>query len=506
MKKGFSLIELLAVIIIIGIVGLITTPIISGVLRESRKGAFEDSVYNVIKAVDLDKADSGFNINRVYTVTNGAISPHLEVKGSVNGTGTIKLDEDGNVQLILEYDLWCATKEYESKTVVIRSAPCIPNSDTSGANSPWLLSNMIPVRWDGTKWVKADRRNPAATPWYSYGQTAGTRNWANAVLVGETGTYSRDYYESDAAIDREVVAADILAHLVWIPRFNYAIPSGAGARAISINFEEGVPNAATGNGVGTSFKTHPAFTFGDKELTGFWFGKFETTGTLTNMTILPSIASLRSNALINVYQSVNELALPDNVYGFITSRVDMRITKNTEWGAVTYLTNSLYGKNATLWKNPSTTYLTGCAGTTATASGAAGCSHYYTSANGQQASTTGNIYGIYDMAGGAFDFVMGNYLDVPSQSGINMLPNIKYYNKYTTTNASTACNNQICLGHSLSETSGWYSGTTNFLTYTNPWMLRGNVSNINTASQFAFDNYNGASASNVGFRLTVSNK
>jgi prepilin-type N-terminal cleavage/methylation domain-containing protein len=506
MKKGFSLIELLAVIVIIGIVGLITTPIISGVLTKSKEGAFEDSVYNVIKAVDLDKADSGFNINRIYTVTNGVVSPHLEVKGSVNGSGTIMLDEDGNIYLMIEYDLWCATKEYESKTVVINPAPCIPNSDTSGANSPWLLSNMIPVKWDGSKWIKADRRNPAASPWYQYGTTVGTRNWANAVLVKETGINTRDYYESDAAIDREVVDSDILGHFVWIPRFNYAIPSGTGARAININFEEGVPSLATGNGVGTNYKTHPAFTFGDKELTGFWMAKFETTGDLDNMTMKPGLSSITSNAFINIYQKVTELALSNNDYGFVTARVDFRLTKNSEWGAVTYLTNSVYGKNATLWKNPSTTYITGCAGTSATASGSSGCSYQYNTANGVQASTTGNIYGIYDMAGGSYDLVMGNYLDVSGQSGMNMFPNIKYYNKYTTTNVSTACNNAICLGHALSETSGWYSGTEEFLNYDNPWMIRGSVSSVNIASQYSYDRYTAASQANVGFRLTFSNK
>jgi prepilin-type N-terminal cleavage/methylation domain-containing protein len=505
MKKGFTLIELLAVIVIIGVVAMITSPIMVGVLEHSSKGAFEDSVYGLIKSVDLDKAESGFNINRVYTITNGNISPALETKNKINGDGIIKLDEDGNIELSIEYDKWCATKEYSSKTVEIDPAPCITNADPTNANSPWLLSNMIPVRWNGTNWVKADKRNPEGTEWYDYS----VRQWANAVVVRESGVETRDYYESDTAIGDVIYDVDILGHFVWIPRFNYTIPTGTGARTITINFEQGVPTKSNGDGIGSAssdYLTHPAFTFGDKELIGFWFAKFETTGNLTNMTIKPGVGALVNNAFVNIYNGVRELSLANNAYGFIPSRVDIRIAKNNEWGAVSYLTNSIYGKNATLWKNPSTTYLTGCAGTTATAAGSIGCAHHYNSANGVQASTTGNIYGVYDMAGGAYDLVMGNYLEVPGSSGLNQFPDDKYFNKYTTTTAATACNFNPCYGQALSDTSGWYSGATSFITYDNPWLLRGNVSSINIASQYSFNSYNGGTAANTGFRLSISNK
>lgn len=505
MKKGFTLIELLAVIVIIGIVAMITSPIMIGVLERSSKGAFEDSVYGLIKSVDLDKAENGFNINRVYTINNGSISPTLETKNKINGDGIIKLDEDGNIELSIQYDKWCATKDYSSKTVVLKPAPCIPNADPTSANSPWLLSNMIPVRWNGTNWVKADKRNPEGTEWYDYN----VKQWANAVVVVEAGTRTRDYYQSDAAIGQVVDNNDILGHFVWIPRFNYTIPTGTGARSIIINFEEGVPDKSNGDGLGSAgsdYLTHPAFTFGDKELIGFWMGKFETTGTLSAMTIKPSVAALVNNAFVNIYNEVKELALTNNEYGFVSSKVDIRISKNNEWGAVTYLTNSMYGKNATLWKNQSTTYMTGCAGATSTAAGAAGCTNAYTTANGMQASSTGNVYGIYDMAGGAYDLVMGNYLEVPGLSGLNQFPEDKYFNKYSTTTDTTACNFNPCYGQALSDTSGWYSGTTSFINYGNPWLRRGSVSSVNIASQYSFDNYTGAAATNTGFRLSISNK
>ena len=55
--------------------------------------------------------------------------------------------------------------------------------DTSGANEPKLVDNMIPVMYNGENWVKADSSNTNNTyKWYAYQD----KQWANAVLVSDT--------------------------------------------------------------------------------------------------------------------------------------------------------------------------------------------------------------------------------------------------------------------------------------------------------------------------------
>jgi prepilin-type N-terminal cleavage/methylation domain-containing protein len=505
MRKGFTLIELLAVIVILGIIGLITSPLIGGVIQNSKKGAFEDSVYGIIKSVDLDKAESGFNINRTYTVVPGSVISNttglpLETKGSVNGNGIVKLDEDGNIQLTIEYDVWCATKEYENKAIEIRPAPCVPNSDPL-VNNPWLLNNMVPVKWNGSAWIVADKRNPESNKWYNYTE----KQWANSALVTQT---NRDYYTSDAAIGSVVNSVDLLGLFVWIPRFNYGIlPSNE----ITINFENGVPTKANGSGVNTSFLTHPAFTFGEKELTGFWFAKFETTGNLDNITVLPNTLTLNTASVMQMYNKVTELALPNNIYGFTTARVDIRITKNVEWGAVSYLTNSAYGRCTsgtctTVRRNNSIPNRTGCAGSDLY-SAIASCSNIYSTANGQQSSTTANIYGVYDMAGGGFDVVMANYLETPARSGMTNFPNLKYYDRFTQININTACSGSPCKGQALSETDGWYGGSQIFVTQNDPWLVRGSTSTLSTISSiYSYTRWDGIGSGGVTYRLTFSNR
>jgi hypothetical protein len=96
-------------------------------------------------------------------------------------------------------------------------------------------------------------------------------------------------------------------------------------------------------------------------------------------------------------------------YGWGTSGtgIDTHLIKNIEWGAVAYLTRSLYGINSILTQNDSSSYTTGCAGIEIAAGQ---CQYAYNTTNGVQASTTGNIYGIYDMSGGSLDAV-ASYLN-----------------------------------------------------------------------------------------------
>ena len=51
-------------------------------------------------------------------------------------------------------------------------------------NKPNLKEGMIPVKWNGTAWVKADKTN-AGNDWYNYDTTE--KKWANVVTVKETG-------------------------------------------------------------------------------------------------------------------------------------------------------------------------------------------------------------------------------------------------------------------------------------------------------------------------------
>ncbi|HIT38065.1 MAG TPA: hypothetical protein IAB59_06290, partial [Candidatus Onthousia faecipullorum] len=127
---------------------------------------------------------------------------------------------------------------------------------------------------------------------------------------------------------------------------------------------------------------------------------------------------------------------------------------------------------------------------------------------GVGASTTGTIYGVYDMSGGAWEYVMGNYNDIAASSGFSepLTLESKYYDKYTSNNVALACNGSECLSHGLSETAGWYNDYRTMVSEEHPWLLRGGLFNGSTgAGVFGFNFWTlGSADSYYSFRLVMS--
>ena len=101
------------------------------------------------------------------------------------------------------------------------------------------------------------------------------------------------------------------------------------------------------------------------------------------------------------------------------------------------------------------------------------------------ASTTGNIYGIYDMSGGSYEYVMGNMVDssgafYSSRADFSSAPNAKYYDKYTY-NTDYGDHGRGKLGDATKETlayfgstnGGWYNDYSYFVSRLNSWFTRG---------------------------------
>ena len=60
-KKGFTLVELLAVIVILAIILAIAVPGISGLIGNTRKGAFESDVKMIITGIEYKVLEASLN-------------------------------------------------------------------------------------------------------------------------------------------------------------------------------------------------------------------------------------------------------------------------------------------------------------------------------------------------------------------------------------------------------------------------------------------------------------
>ena len=446
--------------------------------------------------------------------------------------------------------------------------------DNSGANYPILGDALIPVVYNNTtaKWVKADTESSTSEyGWYDYTN----KKWANAILVTEA---NRSTYQS-ATAGTEITDSDILAFYVWIPRYKYKVWNkdkvvgtdsyNARTTGIDITFENGIdttgtivcndysynaPSAEAGSpnetctGSNGEYYTHPAFTFGDSEVKGFWIGKYELSsetptatdggGSSTTLTarILPNVNSWINNKLSNFNTVIQSMQTTNNIYGLSTDRslADSHMLTNMEWGAVAYLTNSNYGRCSggtctEVTINNCSTYVTGIgADTVGAGQSSTTCTtdaNKYNGAKGVLASTTGNVYGVYDMSGGAYEYVMGNesstadtYTFYSSNAGFasswySNYSNQKYVNTYAngSTYTDQTAYNRARLGDATGEvvsstggSGGWYSGYAYFPSSNNSWFERGGRYNYSyTAGVFYFYRRNGGAVSGFSARAAL---
>ncbi len=411
--------------------------------------------------------------------------------------------------------------------------------------------NMIPVKYTGSttnaQWTSLAKPEDAAHQgdWYNYNN----KQWANALTVKPEALSK--YKNQTKAVDQ----ADILGYWVYIPRYSYEVMRRDGtdkpvpAQNFLISFEKTTtpkrrPAACPEQGKdyreecglnrdyikgqpsnqGT-WATHPAFTFGTKELNGIWFAKFETTGDANQPTVLPNQPHVSgfsvgvNNGVGSFYALAKKLGVndPNNVGGMSISatqnshhlaKLNSHMVNNNDWGAVTYLSASKYGagynkvqinsQNKEYHTNPdsSGTDVIGTTGCGPQANGNTGtyndggtlgtqqaCSssdpqRAYNGTIGQFASTTNNPTGIYDMSGGGNEYTAASYTTNLNESGVSdtygdyfgTKAHPPYVNTYNFSDPNS-CTFATCGGQALYETGSW--NYTSLATSSDPWFERG---------------------------------
>ena len=537
-KKGFTLIELLAVIIILAVIALIATPIVLNVIDNARKSANKDSAYGLLDSAKLYYMESLLDESKSLS---GNLIDKINVSGRKPDNGTVYINNKGEIALSVVYDKVCFIKNYEDADLTesddinnCKIKVVYKDSILNGAD-PELKDNLVAVTINNDGTVK---KADIYSEWYNYTN----KTWANAIILKDKNASYKD--------GEEIPFDNIESYFVWIPKYSYKIfnlgnytsvitvdskPSESAAQEIEIKF--GTSNTKdeidgecrtpmlsgeSGNCKVGDYMTHPAFI--SMDTTGLWVAKFETTGTTDSINVLPNQESLRS---INV-STMFELS-----YNYNRS-LDSHMMKNTEWGAVAYLSNSKYGINSEIRINNSSTYITGCAAiipalnyvgksqSDNTEGYYNGCESEYNTDIGYLASTTGNISGIYDMSGGSWEY-MAAYSSL-GNSGFDASSITKYDSKYFdiySADSEIATYNKRILGDATGELGPFYyykesNGTNyyhsiwgadlaNFVGVSAPWFIRGDSYDHGIlAGSFAFNRNAGTSYSTFSFRLVLA--
>jgi hypothetical protein len=346
---------------------------------------------------------------------------------------------------------------------------------------------------------------------------------------------------------------------------------------------------------GDVYTVHPAFTNEssinyanggwDSELTGIWVAKFEAgyaggnntatvkksgVGSYNYPVFRAQTYSINYISINNAYSLSKALTTSTetnkNIYGLKSTSTDSHLMKNSEWGAVAYLAQSQYGLNGTdialnnvslekstdgSYKNLfgvtgySTTNSDKYAGTVTVTvedikSGADidGVAKWNESA-GTGASSTGTIYGIYDLSGGEWEYTASYIANGNSNlsngdkltAAFSSTDTKKYVMLYASndsgiTDYDTASRanyteyikaENVKIGDAIVETAGatatgtgassWGSNLSHFPGYGDTFFTRGGRWNITSnAGLFAFNRVYGGGYWDIGFRAVLVEK
>ncbi|NLM63611.1 MAG: prepilin-type N-terminal cleavage/methylation domain-containing protein, partial [Mollicutes bacterium] len=315
-KKGFTLVEMLGVIVVLGLLLVLAVPTIINQIKNTSgevDEATQQLIFNSAKQFidqnsSLYPTESGY----VYCISlNTLVNNGLLIDNLIDFKTGQKMDLDKVVKIDIENE---SNIDYS----IIKASECTEKRPTyvdgSGANPPVLVTGMTPIKWDVIEWEDTVNYD---SEWYDYNQ----KKWAN--VKTEDGSM-----------------------WVWIPRYAYKITDcfhsdcSGDAGNIEIKFLKGTTNeTADGKVVETSgysfgekdtsthYFLHPAFTFGDEEIPGFWVAKFEASGSADDINILPNVSSLRNMTIGDQFDAAFNMR-NNSKYGWSEAEVDTHMMKN----------------------------------------------------------------------------------------------------------------------------------------------------------------------------------
>ena len=604
-KNGITLVALVITIIILLILAAISIQALTnqGIFGRANEAKKESEIANIKEQIQM-------KIYQTELFNVGSISDQ-ELKSILEDYGTIQYEADGvTIKGIVtakgyEIPLTDINSVQTTEETLVATGEW---QKGKGVNSPQLLTGMTPIKFtdptdstEGTtvkttatdsswynysakKWANAQTQDGSMWVWiprYAYRINTSTQTFDIVFLIGTSDNYYDENGNLQTAKRQKTVGETIdtttgyTVHPAFTNESSITYANGGWDKELAgiwvAKFEAGY---ATGNNTttkadGTAYtKTNVPASSVKYTQTDAWGGAKETgtgsDGTVSARNWLDGIYGSTTTSIkyptfqgttysmnyINhndAYNISKVLTESGNIYGLSSSNADSHLMKNSEWGAVAYLSQSKYGlngtniyiNNVTLNSSTQSVYaVTGCSGASADASTVtttidainnrtASNVYTWTQKNGQRASSTGTIYGIYDMSGGTWEraaSLVANGHENLTKWGSSLLNNgvsTKYVTVYPSndsgiTDLDTASKNNYPVntkiyGDAIREIStagvdqtSWYSDYSLFPGYYHPFFLRGGGwYDINGAGLFFFNRLDGFSQFFDGFRAVL---
>ena len=212
-NKGFTLVELLAVIVILALIALIATPIILNVINDAKKQAAKDSAYGYMDAVEKYIVSSELEDKSIQDGTYRVeeLNKKISVKGSTPDNGNIEIKNssvksydigiDGYVVRNGKVEKVSTTKSFKNGTAVYynpvsgekcKSSEAVSTTGTKSGCMKWYVFND--KEGNATVNVILDHNTTAKVAYNSTGSNSemkevktalenDTKNWKNTARL-----------------------------------------------------------------------------------------------------------------------------------------------------------------------------------------------------------------------------------------------------------------------------------------------------------------------------------
>lgn len=132
-KNGFTLVELLAVIVILGVLGTLIIPKVVTSLEESEKSSNLTSAKNLVKAAEYKVSNNnveGKNENVIIDFSTHENVDYLDYSGQKPKDGQLIIKSNGKIAMAVKFGDYCYLKSYNSNDITTIEY----NEQTCGTN------------------------------------------------------------------------------------------------------------------------------------------------------------------------------------------------------------------------------------------------------------------------------------------------------------------------------------------------------------------------------------
>ena len=211
-KKAFTLVELLAVIVILGLLMVIIVPKVTQTLKDAEKNTNMTSAENLVKAATLKATNNemtGNSENIKISYTTGENQNYIDYTGEKPTSGQVQIKSNGEVAMAVRFGDYCYLKPYNLDDITT-----IPyNSNTCDGNADVFINYTMPelaVSGDGLYEAQGEPGR------YIYRGT----NPNNYIYLKEDGINNTLYriisYEPDGTI--KVIRDTSIGNIAWDKR------------------------------------------------------------------------------------------------------------------------------------------------------------------------------------------------------------------------------------------------------------------------------------------------